>query len=149
MTLFQIEGDKQYETLEVENGFVIDLQVEIERVMDEAQISQAELARRLSVSEARVSQILGGNGKNLGARTLARIAVALGRRPKFVLESGRKAKLAEPLDTRRVRRIEWADVLLSEAERGWAPECNDNHARPVAKKSRELARYARPEFEAA
>lgn len=149
MTLFRVEGDKNYETLEVENGFVIDLQVEIERAMDEVNISQAELARRLAVSEARVSQILGGNGKNLGARTLARIAAALGRKPRFNLEGTQCSKGEGQFEARHVRRMEWADVLLSEAQRGWTPECNDNDTRPAVKKSRDLARYAKVEFQAA
>lgn len=69
--------DKEYATLVAENGFVTDLQLVIERAMEEKGMSQADLARALNISEARVSQILGGNGKNLQARTIARIAHVL------------------------------------------------------------------------
>ncbi len=71
-------NDKEYDTLVAENRFITDIQMAIECAMKEKNMSQAQIARALSISEARVSQILSGNGKNLQARTIARIAHVLG-----------------------------------------------------------------------
>jgi len=76
--MFRTATDKNYDVLFAENEFVTGLQLEIERAMSESDMTQADLARALDVSEARVSQILGGNGRNLQARTIARIAHILG-----------------------------------------------------------------------
>ncbi|MGK2858975.1 MAG: helix-turn-helix domain-containing protein [Thermoanaerobaculia bacterium] len=50
---------------------------QIARAMDERGVNRTELARRLGVSKARVTNLLGGS-TNLTLRTLAAIAVALG-----------------------------------------------------------------------
>jgi len=49
-------------------------------------ISQAELARRLDVSRARVSQVLSGEPKNLTVRLMGRIAGALGLQWRLALD---------------------------------------------------------------
>ena len=48
--------------------------------MKEAGLNQAQLAARMGLSEARISQILRG-GKNLTFATFVRIAIALDRKP--------------------------------------------------------------------
>src|SRR5690348_9574734 len=78
MSLFQTAKDKNYERLVAENSFINDVQVAVEAALNAKDMSQAELAKRLGISPARVSQILGGNGANLEARTIARVAHALG-----------------------------------------------------------------------
>lgn len=78
MTMFGDASDLEYQALVAENQFINKLQVSIERAMDERNLKQADIARLLKVSEARISQILSGNGKNLQARTIARMAFALG-----------------------------------------------------------------------
>ncbi len=78
MSLFRTSTDKNYEVLIAENSFVTDIQLAVEAAMHTQGVSQAELAKRIGITEARVSQILAGNGANLQARTIARIAYALG-----------------------------------------------------------------------
>lgn len=80
MTLFQQPGDDDFAGLVAENIFISDIQAAIETALDDRKITQSDLARRLKVSPARVSQMLGGNGANLTARTVARIAQVLGLR---------------------------------------------------------------------
>jgi transcriptional regulator with XRE-family HTH domain len=81
MALFEKVGDKDFDVLVAENGFVTDIQLAIECALSQRSISQAELAKLLDVSEARISQIMSGNGRNLQARTIARIAHVLGMKP--------------------------------------------------------------------
>ena len=63
--------------LRAQEFFVIQAQVTINRLMRDRGVSQAELARRLGVSEARVSSMF-GNDKNFTLRTIGRILYALG-----------------------------------------------------------------------
>ncbi len=71
-------NDPKLGALIAENLLINRLQVEIEKALDRTGVTQAELAKLLGVSSARVSQILAGDGSNLRARTVARIAHALG-----------------------------------------------------------------------
>jgi transcriptional regulator with XRE-family HTH domain len=80
MSLFRTAKDKKYDVLFAENNFITCLQVEVEAVMNAKGISQTDLAKRMGLSAARVSQILSDNGTNLEARTIARIGHALGVR---------------------------------------------------------------------
>jgi transcriptional regulator with XRE-family HTH domain len=80
MGLFQNPGEDDYDALLAENAFIHDVQIAIEAAMDAHAMTQADLATLLNVSEARVSHILSANGRNLQARTIARIAHALGCR---------------------------------------------------------------------
>ncbi len=79
MSLFRKPNEEGYDALFAESSFITEIQLAIEAALDQKGLTQADLARILDVSEARVSQILGGNGRNLQARTIARIAHALGR----------------------------------------------------------------------
>lgn len=80
MAMFQNPGEEDYAALLAENAFVHDVQIAIETAMDAGGISQAALAKLMGVSEARVSHILSSNGRNLQARSIARIAHVLGLR---------------------------------------------------------------------
>jgi transcriptional regulator with XRE-family HTH domain len=80
VSLFQNPGETNFEELVACNRFINDIQLEIESALKSLNLSQSDLARMLDVSPARVSQILGGNGANLTARTVARIAYVLGLR---------------------------------------------------------------------
>ena len=81
MAEFKVPDVAEFETLVAENSFVSDLQLLIEQELVARGVSQAQLASMLNVSEARVSQLLSGNGANLQARTIARIAHALNAKP--------------------------------------------------------------------
>jgi predicted transcriptional regulator len=77
MSLFRA-GDQNVEALRTEISFIHDIQLEIETAMEEQGISQADLAKLLNVSEARVSQMLSDNGANFEGRTIARVARVMG-----------------------------------------------------------------------
>lgn len=80
VTLFGNPGEGDYDGLVAENRFISDIQLAIETSLAERRMTQTELARLLGVSSARVSQLLAGNGANMTARTVARIAHVLGVR---------------------------------------------------------------------
>ena len=61
-----------------EEALIVDAQTAINTLMVELGVSRAELAERLGVSQARVSQMFSDNAKNLTLRTLARVFHALG-----------------------------------------------------------------------
>lgn len=62
--------------------------------LDEKDMTQADLARRMDVSPARVSQILGGP-KNFGLKTLAKVAAALNLSVDFELDRATAPLLPE------------------------------------------------------
>ena len=70
-----MDVDRDHETRVTKLRFVH----EIEALMEELDVSQVELARRLNVSEARVSQVLDGS-QNLTLATISAIGTALGVR---------------------------------------------------------------------
>lgn len=70
------EGDAVDLELRVER-LVLSVQVALQKSMHESCVSQKELAERLGVSSARVSQILNGDQANLTLRTIGKIAHAL------------------------------------------------------------------------
>jgi transcriptional regulator with XRE-family HTH domain len=63
-----------------EIAFVANLRLGIQAALAKRNLSQADFAALLKVSPGRVSQILSGPASNLQARTIARIADALGVR---------------------------------------------------------------------
>jgi len=67
--------------VEAEEAFILAVLEEIVRCMDGEGVTRAELARCIGTSRANITQIL--RGRNVGIRTLAAIAHALGRTPKF------------------------------------------------------------------
>lgn len=74
---FDLEN-KELEQAYLEEGFIGDIQIEITRMLSEKRVSRSELARRLKISPAAVSQMLGDGGANLTSRTIARAYIALG-----------------------------------------------------------------------
>lgn len=78
MAMFQNPGEDDYAVLLAETAFIHDIQLAVEAAMDARGLSQADLAKLLGVSAARVSHILSSNGRNLQARSIARIAHVLG-----------------------------------------------------------------------
>lgn len=66
------ELDYKIETL------ALSVQIAIQKSMAANCVAQKELASRLGVSPARVSQILSGSGANLTLKTIAKIAHVLG-----------------------------------------------------------------------
>ena len=72
------------EAVFAEEAFRVDVQVAIHELMEEKGVSQRELANRLGVSEARVSQIF-SDACNITIRRLARIFHALGETAQVVV----------------------------------------------------------------
>ena len=69
--------EQETASIEAQEMFVVQAQVKINRLMREHNVSQAELARRMGVSEARVSSMF-SNDKNFTLRTIGRILHAIG-----------------------------------------------------------------------
>lgn len=65
-----------------EESFRIDVQVAIHEAMQAKRVNQKELAKRLGLTEARVSQIF-SDECNVTIRTLAKVFHALGETPKL------------------------------------------------------------------
>jgi antitoxin HicB len=81
-----LEGTENVQTLEVEPAPINPVSLEIERALDSAGINQAELARRLGVSRASVSNLLDPFYFGHSMASLQRVADALGMRldpPRF------------------------------------------------------------------
>lgn len=74
-----------YDLLLAEESFILDAQMTIQRILNEKGITQADLARRLSVGESYVSQMLGDSARNLTLRTVARVMAALGEVPHLTI----------------------------------------------------------------
>lgn len=102
MQFFSTPQDQNFAALSAEIAFVSDLQIAIEGAMDRRGVTQADLARLLSVSEARVSQMLSDNGANLRARTIAKIAHALDAKACLSFEDADGSGCVESLRTRRL-----------------------------------------------
>jgi transcriptional regulator with XRE-family HTH domain len=123
--------DKDFDGLLAENRFVTDIQFVIEKALDEAGMSQADLARALGISEPRVSQILSGNGKNLQARTIARIAFVLKMRASLeFLDDCEYRTVCHTRDEASILDFKkWAKVHTQPAptrERDWNQIANDD-----------------------
>ena len=61
-----------------EEALVVDAQIFLQRIMNEKNVSRTELAERMGVTKARISQIFSDECKNFTIRLLARAAAALG-----------------------------------------------------------------------
>jgi transcriptional regulator with XRE-family HTH domain len=70
-----------------EEFFVAGVQAQLSRMLDDKGVSRAELARRLDVSRARVSQIFSDEAQNFTLKLLARSFLAVGEEPVVVPRS--------------------------------------------------------------
>ncbi len=68
----------------VAGGLAVSVQLALQKAMVRGGVTQKELAERMGVSPARVSQYLSAHGRNLTLQVLGRIAHALGEDFKFV-----------------------------------------------------------------
>lgn len=66
-----------------EEALIADVQVVIHNLMLDRNVSRADLARALNVSDARVSQMFSDTAPNLTLRTIARIFHVLGEECRF------------------------------------------------------------------
>lgn len=68
--------------IEAEEDFVIDAQFLIQELLEERKMTRAELARRVGISKARLTQLLRSDA-NPTLRTIARVLFALGEKPRL------------------------------------------------------------------
>lgn len=84
----------------VVEALVLSVQIALQKAMTANCVSQKELASRLGVSAARVSQVLSADASNLTIKTIGRIAHALGEDFEFVTrEQAKRAFAKEPRPT--------------------------------------------------
>lgn len=84
MTRHDREQDREQHL--AEERLVYSTQTLIQRELNKRGLKYRDLARRLGVSEARISQLMGDDAHNLTVRTLARILYRLGQTGEFMTE---------------------------------------------------------------
>lgn len=117
----------------VEEGFVVDIQSFLQELMDERDMSRADLARAMNVSRSRITQIFSDECTNLTVRLLARAVHALGDEPQIEGNVSRRRKL-EREATRQARLVKgatnvvplWKDETVKHAA---DQDCVDNDSR--------------------
>lgn len=70
-----------------EAAFILEAQVEIQKLLHGRGLRARDLSKRLGVTEARISQMLGDAAKNLTLKTIARIFYQLGEKPHLTTEA--------------------------------------------------------------
>ena len=80
------QRDEEKEAFAIES-LVFSVQVALQRAMSKHGVTNKELAHRLGMSPARVSQVFSSNGPNLTLKTIARIQHALGEDFELVSKS--------------------------------------------------------------
>lgn len=86
------EGEEEAFAIE---ALVFSTQVALQKAMNRSGVTNKELAERLGMSPARVSQVFSSNGPNLTLKTIARIAHALGEDFEFINRRDIKSSLPE------------------------------------------------------
>ena len=84
--IFGPQSDKELEIYALEN-LVFSVQVALQRAMNKQGVNGKNLAEKLGMTPARVSQIFSDRGPNLTLRTIAKIQYALGEDFELVLRS--------------------------------------------------------------
>ncbi|PWE26804.1 hypothetical protein C4N9_20425 [Pararhodobacter marinus] len=100
------QGDEE-EIFSIE-ALVFSTQVALQRAMNRKGVSNKELAEKLGMTPARVSQIFSSNGPNLTLKTIARIAHALGEDFELV----RKKDIKSPPSAAQMERYKCVIVQL-------------------------------------
>ena len=119
-----------------EDTLIADVQFAIHNLLATKRISRAELARRIDVSKARISQIFKDNTRNLTLRTIAQIFHAVGEEARVTSPALDRIIPAEATTSKQgarpshvVTKIEVTSIRLREEERSrltFQRECNDN-----------------------
>ncbi len=91
----EFQGDPDYEFTKV----AIDVGEQIVARMEERGMTQADLARKMGVSRARISQILRGND-NLTLKSIVAVAIGLDSRVDVQLKRARSARRPSQRDYR-------------------------------------------------
>lgn len=83
------------ETRMAEERFLLMAQVEMQRLLNDQGLKYKDLALRLGVSEARISQMFGDDANNLTIRSIAKIFHKLGEKPLIMSKAVYERRLAE------------------------------------------------------
>ena len=91
------QAEESYEVIKAQEQLIVEVQTGISRALRERSLKQIDLAERLGVSQARVSQMFGEDAQNLTLRTLAKIYHVLGSSCHIVETRAREAAPAAVL----------------------------------------------------
>lgn len=120
---------EELETFAIED-LVFEVQIAIQNAMNSSCTNQKELAERLGISPARVSQLFAASGSNLTLKTIAKVLHALGENLEVRLKSDVKIEqelnIKPSLKIARVKQLKNAWVEANDVE------ANDN-VRPLQK----------------
>jgi hypothetical protein len=132
------------EMIFAEEAVIVEAQTAIHTLMEDLGVNRAELARRLDVSDARVSQMFSDMAKNLTLRTLGRVFRALGQECRITCDRldarmreqecrhGATASGSQPPLRKRsgvpdfAKLMEVGDRLETLSTHAYAPVSNDN-----------------------
>lgn len=84
------QGDEEVYAIE---DLVFSVQVALQRAMNRKGVTNKQLAERLGMTPARVSQVFSSNGPNLTLKTIARIACALEEDFEFIRTEDIKGRM--------------------------------------------------------
>ena len=122
----ELQDDKEREEFAAEN-LAASVQLAIQKAMMRNSVSQKQLAERLGVSTARISQILSAHGRNLTLKTLGRIANALEEDFEFIAVRDVQELKAQPKLRDSVSRLEELRQQWDAIESPWVDRtANDN-----------------------
>lgn len=84
-----------HDALLAEDRFLLSVQSTIQKLLNDRGIRYRDLAKRMGVSEARVSQMFGDTATNLTIRSIAKILHLLGDAPVLLSKEQLRRQLAE------------------------------------------------------
>jgi len=126
MSFFSTPNDKGFDLARAEVSFILDIQMAVQSAMDQKGLNQADLARLMGVSEARVSQMLRDSGANLQARTVGAVAYALQMKPCIYFEEPKAQSNCVPMagwvSRSRNDREAWGRAAVAANQNYWTEE---------------------------
>lgn len=88
--LFGPQGEEEAEAFALES-LVFSVQIALQKAMSKRGVTSKDLAERLGMTPARVSQIFAEKGPNLTLKTIAKVQAALGEEFEFISKNEGKA----------------------------------------------------------
>ncbi len=117
--LFGPQNDKEEEAFAIE-ALVFSVQIALQKAMNRRGVCNKDLAERLGMSPARVSQIFATKGANLTLKTIARIQHALGEDFEYV----RKIDIKSPATVQKIK--EFKPFVLQGNSSVWKEQIPNN-----------------------
>ncbi len=122
------QNSEEEETFAIE-ALVFSVQIALQKAMSRRGVTNKDLAERLGMTPARVSQIFATKGANLTLKTIARIQHALGEEFEYV----RKKDIRAPVTSRKV--VGFKPFLVQAGRSVWkdhTPHNSNKRIRAVA-----------------